>query len=817
MSLIKGEYPKKAVHLATSYPVEGARFSKAYKKGRWDGRKKLLDRRSGAFPTGLLNAVIVACGTDVSVTDHRSFERGPNSGSFDLAGIKMEGKYSYQLDACKKAVEKRQGIIRVATNGGKCLGLGTPVRMFDGSVKVVEELEIGDQLMGPDNEPRTVQSTCRGQGPLYLIKPARGMAWICNDVHVLTLQHTATEEVVDIALDEYLEETDTFKHCYKQFSVGVEYPAQSVPVDPYFIGLWLGDGTKSLKSVQVTTMDQEVVDHLTTLAKSWGCEVREDDHKNNKSSTYRLVTPRGKPNPLLTEMRTLFRHYGEIYRPAIPPAYHVNSRDVRLQVLAGIIDSDGHAHEGRYYEVIQKDRDFAEEIYTLARSLGFGASMKHKRVNDQYYWRINILGAGPGDIPVRLPRKQITQPRQKSPTRTKFDVSLHKEQGQYAGFTLDGDGRFLLSDYTVTHNTEIACAITKYLDLPTLFIVPSIDLLYQGRARFAKRLGVPENTIGVIGDANWDPKQITIATADTLQSRIDRKECVDFLQSQKVLFIDECHHAGSETWYQVITLCEATYRYGLSGTPLDRTDGANLRLIAATGELIVDISNEQLVTLGVSAPGRFIFDRVSKPILNPRARYDTVYREGVVENEELNNKVVEWLTLCRTPGVFKDRPDGLNVLVLIEELKHGRTLDDLIWEVEGKFIPHQFIHGEEDSEVRTKALADFSNGSLPVLISSRILDEGVDVPTIDVLMVPGSRKSRIKTMQRIGRGLRGDKLIVIEFANFCHRYLLEHSLQRLEDVKNEKVFTVTQSRADLPLLIELWNDPKSSKAYFASK
>lgn len=347
--------------------------------------------------------------------------------------------------------------------------------------------------------------------------------------------------------------------------------------------------------------------------------------------------------------------------------------------------------------------------------------------------------------------------------------------------------------------TEVACSVTKYLDAKTIFIVNSRELLYQARARFALRLGIPEADVGLIGDGHWSPGEwVTIATLDTLESRLDTPECQTFLKSIEVLFIDECHHVGSETWYTVSTLCPAYYRFGLSGTPLDRSDGANLRLLAATGDVIVDISNKRLVDLGVSARANIIFDKVTNPQLKKGARYNTTYKLGVVENDDLNAKVIEWVKICYAKG--------LSVLVLVEEIGHGRTLDEALWtKTDGTFIPHQFIWGDESTEVRFQALREFGERKLPVLIASSILDEGVDVPTIDVVICAGSRKSKIRTLQRLGRGLRGDKLIVIEFSNFCHDFLLKHSLKRYRDYKNEDCFPMYNSAPDAALIERLWD------------
>src|SRR5665213_1029949 len=78
-------------------------------------------------------------------------------------------------------------IIEAKAGSSKCLGKGTEVLMFDGSIKKVEDVVIGELLMGPDSKPRTVLNIGSGGGNLVRIDPVKGDSWICNDDHVLTL------------------------------------------------------------------------------------------------------------------------------------------------------------------------------------------------------------------------------------------------------------------------------------------------------------------------------------------------------------------------------------------------------------------------------------------------------------------------------------------------------------------------------------------------------------------------------------------------------------------------------------------------------
>lgn len=348
-----------------------------------------------------------------------------------------------------------------------------------------------------------------------------------------------------------------------------------------------------------------------------------------------------------------------------------------------------------------------------------------------------------------------------------------------------------------TGSGKTACAIgvTKAVGLYTLFCVTTLELLYQVRKEFQKKLGADDTAIGIVGDGVWEPGAwVTVATVDTLQSRSDTDECRDLLQRTKLLFLDEAHHLGSETWYDVATNCPAVMRFALTATPLDRSDGADMRLKAATGDIIVDIPNKELVKRGVVARANIVFDSVTEPILPKNYTYAAAYKEGVVENKQALSKIVEWAK------VFNEA--GLSTLILVEHIAHGNAIDQALWQE--AFIPHQFIHGKEDTETRVEALRAFGNREFPVLISSTVLDEGVDCPAIDALILAGSRKSRIKTMQRLGRGLRGKKLIAVEFINFCHKYLTSHSNERYEDYRKEECFPLHASGPNLELVKKLW-------------
>lgn len=405
-------------------------------------------------------------------------------------------------DASKGSRRFKSAFVLGEIGSGKCLGLGTPVLRFDGTVVPVEEIRTGDLLMGPDSTPRRVLGTTRGVGPLFKVRPTVGAPWVCNDAHILTLVHTQSDDVLDIPLQELLgseriqrplskayiwrKKGKTSRRTthpvseFKQFfpALGVDFPQAPAPsIDPYFLGIWYGDGTKDLGSVSVTTADREVVEVLKEVAEKHGLSVR-STLSPKRCPTYTLTQGRvgGRPNPLLNQLREVVGNGARL-----PQNYLTGSRETRRAFLAGLLDSDGHYSRGGVFDFIQKNKCWAEDVCFLARSLGIRATISTARKSayrgekGDVYWRVCLSGEL-SDVPTRLRRKQA-RPRAQTRRNVKLDTSSGTRrmpqvnrtsikieavgEGPYAGFELDGDGRFLLGDFTVTHNTSVALATAE--------------------------------------------------------------------------------------------------------------------------------------------------------------------------------------------------------------------------------------------------------------------------------------------------------------------------------------------------------------------
>ena len=263
--------------------------------------------------------------------------------------------------------------------------------------------------------------------------------------------------VVDVSLKEYLGWSKTRKQYYSLFYAPVELPFQPVKVDPYIYGSWLGDGTRI--RAELTTPAGPMLDAWYAY---WGA-LGHTFYTVEKTGCFTAkVTGAGFESKRGFQSRGIWQH--QWFRESVIAGekrirleYLNNSRAVRLALLAGLIDSDGHAVNGGY-AVTTKWAGLARDIGQLAESLGFPvrrAVYKHTIKSRGFsgdYHRVRIL-AGTDSIPTR---EKTTTERSRGRCFGRATAQFNVTPlgvGRYAGFSLDGNHRFLLANGIVTHNS----------------------------------------------------------------------------------------------------------------------------------------------------------------------------------------------------------------------------------------------------------------------------------------------------------------------------------------------------------------------------
>ena len=360
-------------------------------------------------------------------------------------------------------------IIAARPGMGKCLGKGTRVLMYDGSLKKVEDIRVGDRLMGDDSTPRRVLSLARGRERMYWVRQNKGIDYRVNESHILSLKKSRREgkgergAVIDISVKDYLARSGKFQNNHKGFKVPVAFSEKPVTLPPYFLGIWLGDGVATKN--EIATQDEEVIAYLESYAEKLSLSLKSYQQNPDKCPQYAVTG--GYTGNKGYSLKVELRKAGVLGNKHIPDSYLLNSTEKRLELLAGLIDSDGHyLVQSNGYEITQKDERLARQIKFLCDSLGFRTSLAPKRATiasigyEATVYRVRIYG-DIDRIPVRIERKQARP--WKSPVdwqvtgiRVEYD-----RVDDYYGFEIDGNGRFLLEDMTVTHNTSFVLSVAK--------------------------------------------------------------------------------------------------------------------------------------------------------------------------------------------------------------------------------------------------------------------------------------------------------------------------------------------------------------------
>ena len=347
-------------------------------------------------------------------------------------------------------------IVAARPSMGKCLGKGTRVLMYDGTLKAVEDVLEGDLLMGDDSTPRRVLSLARGREEMYWVRQTYGMDYRVNASHILSVKKSRSGDaeprgtVTDLEVGDYLSRSAKWQDDHKGYKVAVDFPEREVPLDPYELGLRMGTPAPAVVPAQAGTQNDDI--------EGGG------DLEVAVKGVLGTLDSRLRGNDGLVGVA---QETTALEDDCIPHAYFANSRANRLALLAGLIDGDGNrnAGHGGTIEITQTNKRLAEQIKRLCDSLGYRTSIKAKVARSQtgfegVVWRVRFNG-DLSEIPTRIARK--TSPEWTDVRDWTVSGLTLEADGvdDYYGFTIDGNRRFVLEDGTVTHNTAFSLAIMR--------------------------------------------------------------------------------------------------------------------------------------------------------------------------------------------------------------------------------------------------------------------------------------------------------------------------------------------------------------------
>ena len=273
--------------------VDGYQFMPKYKQGRWSGQIHLFNPRSGLLYAGLTyelenfaqdNDYEIEYMYDNSADEFSEFEAREFIKKLHLPDhIEVR---DYQLFSFIHAVRHRRALYLSPTS---CHRAGDRVLMSNGLWKNIENILIGDYVIGSDGKQKEVLRTFSGSDELYEINPKGNKKPITvTGEHILSLKFSDYSKkdgygkgdknyIENITVNEYITKSKTYKHCSNLYynNIPLNFVNEIDPdikLSPYFIGLYIGDGTSN--SCQMTISDDEILNETIHNANVLNMNIR---------------------------------------------------------------------------------------------------------------------------------------------------------------------------------------------------------------------------------------------------------------------------------------------------------------------------------------------------------------------------------------------------------------------------------------------------------------------------------------------------------------------------------------------------------------
>ncbi len=316
--------------------------------------------------------------------------------------------------------------------------------------------------------------------------------------------------------------------------------------------------------------------------------------------------------------------------------------------------------------------------------------------------------------------------------------------------------------------TIVALKSIEMVNQPVIIVVPTLDLVEQWRNRLEKEFGVE---IGVYGGGENNLKAVTVSTYDSAYLR-----AAELGNKFSLLVFDEIHHLPAEGYRQIAEMFTAPYRLGLTAT-LEREDTLHTEIPRLVGGVVYRLRSEDLAGKYLS---EYSLQRITVDLNDDeKAEYERQYKVFTdyldSHNVWLNSPVAFQRFIMRTARdkdarqALLARNRALNIafnseakIKALEEILGSNPKDrvliftqhnQLVYRISKRFLL-PYITYTTAKEERNEIMERFKNGRFRAVVTSKVLDEGIDVPEASLgVIVSGTGSSR-EFIQRLGRLLR---------------------------------------------------------------
>ena len=321
---------------------------------------------------------------------------------------------------------------------------------------------------------------------------------------------------------------------------------------------------------------------------------------------------------------------------------------------------------------------------------------------------------------------------------------------------------------TGTGKTYVAQLILERVARSCVVVVPTLDLMQQWYGELSTAFDIE---IGLIGGGYYEPQPVTVTTYDSAYIHMER------LGNRFALMVfDEVHHLPGPSYATAAELSLSPFRLGLTATP-EREDGGEVRLDRLVGPVVYRREIGELA-------GEFLADYETRRLrirLSPEERQEyaesrQIYRDFVTEHRisfggqggwarflMLTSRSEEgrraFMAYRKQKAISQASPAKLRMLeTLLARHRGDRALiftsdNETVYRISRRFLIPAITHQTKVKE-RHETLQKFNSGAYPFLVTSRVLNEGVDVPAANVGIVLSGSGTVREHVQRLGRILR---------------------------------------------------------------
>lgn len=704
----------------------------------------------------------------------------------------------YQQDIINKCRERE--VIQAATGAGKALPLDTDILTPNGFVKM-RDIHVGSVVYDENGEKTNViaefpQNELKQE---YKITFNDGSYVICCKDHLwkydvkTNIKHYKwkVNNIVDI-INKYGLKKSKSLNIYIPVCKPIKFDKKELFIPPYLMGALL-DGGFTQNTISFTNVEKDVIDKVNLLVSTWGVF----KHRKNKSHP-QLHFVGGKNNLFKKYIENTF-HHANSKTKFIPNEYKMSSIEDRLELIRGLIDTDGSINEKGHIKIGFVSEQLAKDLQFVLQSLGYRSKMtigKRKEKNNTY----NLYIRGCDDKLFSSIKHKERFKHRKVGKNHHYDilkiVSVEPldKKSEMKCITVDSPlHTYICKDFIVTHNTlMMAGCIAKFNVKPVCIFADKIGLCQQLKQEMEKFLGVE---VGLVGDGIEDYKDITVIS---VQSADD-----NYIKNAQMCLWDECHHLPASSLVSIANKCKnAYYRIGVSATPW-RDAGDDLLIEAILNKKKDAVINaSMLIEMGYLVKPEIYFVPIKQVFKGKN--YQDIYNKAIVENLD-RNKII---TKIAYNMYIRDK----HILTLYKNIKHGEKLLDMVSKRIGEKVKPftiknpktnkdvtvrvrnvELLSGNDDTVKRLAVFEAVKAGFCRCLIASTIADEGLDLPILDTLILAGGGKSSTRAFQRIGRVIRlhegKTKGIVFDFTDYTPM-LRRHSRNRQKYYEQEPLWDI---------------------------